>query len=1544
MRRGSFGKGPQKHEPAGILLNGIRDCGVLWPEMAAAFAAGDGDVDALAWETGSFVYAAEAEGAVEAVHELRWDPAPRRTAQSGIIGFAARLQSWPRDAAWLAGPCRVHVCRHCPCTAMFAAGKYGPKLPPPFRHGRLLRIGRGEGPLRLEDVWARVAGASPTAALPPPPLPPPAEEPQAAAVPLSPAPPSAAPPLPVPAPPVQSPGTAASAPLTAGAPAEVAAAAVTDAPESAEAGANAPATAGRAQETSAAAAPAPQDQPPPASAPAAPETQPQPALSEGSAISLAASSSDRPPRDASRIAEGAPPLTPAQVAALRAERADLAGRILRRAEEAARAGAYIGLFEFCAFAVSRKRRLYVRMREGTLDVAAEFVPAAMDASWNMAPFSVQVAAVRWDDVGFWAMADFTNTSHYVALVPAGRTVACDGRSAAAVSMRAGFNLVHTVADGNCGIDALNIVEGVGRTVVEQHRLRAQLRSFMVRVAGRALWQSLFAALCEAESPAAQARGSSVNKPAPPAKGSSGQAPAPSEGPSPAGALPASSAAPAAAGTAPAVEAEPPADANQAQAAPVTAAAGRSAKAPATAGTAPAVKAEPPADANQARPAEEPDVGAGAAESGLVPLGGSAQELDSAVRSAVMWGTGLPRPSEWMLRRLASGMSEEELGKLVQAHQAALAEPPRPPSGPGPLALARRNAAGRKNARTLVTQRLNDARLFAAWAASEGFDYRHPCPRGKMQAFFEYLQCPPMSSGERNRSSMYLRRAVQLLVSGASPHPCLRGVRRADGRGGGTRWARRSRKVGAQGRPKKAALLGDMLFQWFSVIKHSVKGRISPGLVLKKARLLQQTRIAASLRNAVPAASSVIDYKWLQRWRYDHGVSLRCPNRKWKVAAEVLKERLQMTWLNVIRVRKLAAMVLGRDLAMDNFDQSPFHMNEAGSKNSKTLGIRGGGVVPIKEGHAATRERWTANTMTTSCLERARAIPPLELMFRCESGGQYLHPRLRGMIPPWAPWLTVVTSLSGSYDEDHVLTYMETVLEPMAPGRDWRILLVDCFAPQMTDAVRRLAWHRGYVLCIHGGGATSVCQPNDTDLHAHLKRAYIELETEDALEQQQLRPRGVPVPRKEDAMGWMASLWARPGLHEAAAAGFKKVGLANALDGSEDHLICREAKTFWEELRMRERRRDALGDVEMEVQAGRLRWTYEDIGKIVLPMPKRGARADFQPDDEGSASGDGGSAASEPPSDGEDGGSDGGGGGGGGSPREVGASAPVTAGDAGNEAPATAGTAGTSSDKQPVDAERAAVCSPQAPATAGESSAMVVAMSPGEGDLMNEHRVRMDTLTAMRDQATAIGHDALLYTVQMAIGHEDWRRRGLQRENPAVAAALQHERDVETARARSSTLAAAEADRAHKRQRATIQQLRAEQAKLSKQQLDLHRASTAAECREALKSFDDCDLGQGHPTGGTAAHAKNRLSVLDRIRLRGKPLPPEQANDWEWFCRHWDKKRLGKIHPAFKASWGTQFKNIAKGLIDRIASGEGDAFSKWMASESRVHLSMPALRI
>jgi hypothetical protein len=136
---------------------------------------------------------------------------------------------------------------------------------------------------------------------------------------------------------------------------------------------------------------------------------------------------------------------------------------------------------------------------------------------------------------------------------------------------------------------------------------------------------------------------------------------------------------------------------------------------------------------------------------------------------------------------------------------------------------------------------------------------------------------------------------------------------------------------------------------------------------------------------------------------------------------------------------------------------------------------------------------------------------------------------------------------------------------------------------------------------------------------------------------------------------------------------------------------------------------------------------------------------------------------------------------------------------------------------------------------------------------------------------------------------------------------------------------------------TIKGMRAEQEALHQRRLELQRASTVAESLTALRSFEIADLGQGHAAGGSAEHIRNKMNVLDRIKQRAAPLPPDQANDWEWFRERWDKNSVERLPKERRPVWGFTFKNIAVHLLTKIKNGENDALSRWMAQECREHL-------
>ena len=122
------------------------------------------------------------------------------------------------------------------------------------------------------------------------------------------------------------------------------------------------------------------------------------------------------------------------------------------------------------------------------------------------------------------------------------------------------------------------------------------------------------------------------------------------------------------------------------------------------------------------------------------------------------------------------------------------------------------------------------------------------------------------------------------------------------------------------------------------------------------------------------------------------------------------------------------------------------------------------------------------------------FPFCEMMFKAAPDGRVCaqlqeYIRSRG----FPDWFSVTTAPKGSYREQDVIAFLRRHLEEWTPERDWRICLADDFSAHKTINVRRLCWSRGYVIVIHGGGATPVVQTPDTDLNEHVRKAYGERE-------------------------------------------------------------------------------------------------------------------------------------------------------------------------------------------------------------------------------------------------------------------------------------------------------------------------------------------------------------------------------------------------------------------------------------------------------------------
>ena len=471
---------------------------------------------------------------------------------------------------------------------------------------------------------------------------------------------------------------------------------------------------------------------------------------------------------------------------------------------------------------------------------------------------------------------------------------------------------------------------------------------------------------------------------------------------------------------------------------------------------------------------------------------------------------------------------------------------------------------------------------------------------------------------------FLKRCLELVSTHPSIERVGHGSWRVCGRTMRTSWDKRRRRHGLQGRPIYCPELQRHLFQWFLMIRKSIKGRLWSKHVKAAAEVIKKRIIKWYADQALPApAMPKINRRWLQRFRLTHGISFRHPNRRYKVSRKKIKNGLKVTWLNYWCARLLFQLLygarrkakgLGQTPVTNHVDQKPVHFNEGDSKNLQTLEVSGAVDVPLKTNHSDSRTRLTANTMVTHPAPTAQPgeayQPPIEVLFKLKTDRV-----LRGLVIPNGVVMTVAHSASGSYNLDSFLSYLDRHLQPLTPEReadfDYRVLALDAFEVHKTEQVRDFAMDRGYLLIYHRGGTTSIGQWNDTDLHLQLERHYNDLENFDFSKQLAVRLWKCPTRTRQAIVNDLASIWAA--LPHAAIG--EKAGLRTAwsialprqlsdgsfeIHGPEDHLVSREAKTFFFENDMPGLRAKHLGFAYRAYMDGRIS-CWRDVAALMLPF-------------------------------------------------------------------------------------------------------------------------------------------------------------------------------------------------------------------------------------------------------------------------------------------------------------------------------------------------------
>ena len=738
-----------------------------------------------------------------------------------------------------------------------------------------------------------------------------------------------------------------------------------------------------------------------------------------------------------------------------------------------------------------------------------------------------------------------------------------------------------------------------------------------------------------------------------------------------------------------------------------------------------------------------------------------------------------------------------------------------------------------------------------------------------------------------------------------------------------------RRASGGGRQRSAAIIREMLMEWYSIIRHSVDVKIMvrfpKQVLLVKAQMLQQEYCASCLRNSVQPEPLDISMKWVNGVLHEYRISHRVPNRKYKVARWVLAERLVIFWLSVSKVRKLILLHFGYDPDCSNVDQSPFHMNEAGSQACGTLALKGAPIVPLIECHASTRSRWSLNSITKSSQSQVRRrLPGFELMFQAEADKQvalklqeYVH--LKGL--PFK--VTVVTGSSGSYKEEDILAFLNKHLLPWGPGRRWELFFLDAYAPGLTDNVQRLCWTKGYIEITHGGGASAVAQTNDTDHHQWVRKRFIELQTARLIRKARQRGGGLVDLTREENIDIMIEVQSDLELHLKACQGYKYTGTTVALDGTEDDMmICREARIFWDENNMRQKINAAVADVETRYNAGQLPWTWATVKSLIGAYPRRGQLDVLLPgqDDEATADPDG--VPWEPQRREAQDGADS-------SPDEACKSQDEEAADCGGK------DAEFNMDPEEVPNDDSRGDGAGQVSSAGAVVAADIPrqeLSAEQSDSLLQHCGRLQALQQAKGLIAGLSGatgKSLQMTIDKVMHTESKRFKQRMGGDAAVAAELRASLEAEEAVERRKRLEFQEEMQQVREKKRIALELKATQEKLKKARKDMRETAAVVTAKEAIKSYSLLALGDGKKKGGGAQFQKIRFEVLDRVCAVAQ-LSPQQRNDWDYFRTAWDKA----MAEAKGEEWAKLFAEIIQSVIQDLEAGKTNALSKFMYNETR----------
>ena len=503
--------------------------------------------------------------------------------------------------------------------------------------------------------------------------------------------------------------------------------------------------------------------------------------------------------------------------------------------------------------------------------------------------------------------------------------------------------------------------------------------------------------------------------------------------------------------------------------------------------------------------------------------------------------------------------------------------------------------------------------------------------------------------------------------------------------------------------------------------------------------------------------------------------------------------------------------------------------------------------------------------------------------------------------------------------DSIIAFLEKWLEPWGPDRKWEVILLDAYAPGLTDNVQRLCWSRGYICPTHGGGASMIVQTNDTDHHEHVRKRFIEVQTQRLITKTRMQGGGMAELDLRENIDCMITVMSDLDLHLIATAGYLRTGTTNALNGDQDHEIKNEAGVFWKEMDMRTAVNAAVADAKRRCSNGEIPWTYAAIQKEITPYPKRNCLDVILPgqEDEATIDPDGLKWDEDEPH----------------------------------------GVQGEESDKDgpvedfdPADwvdgAAAEVACTKITVTDAGHHGHGATEVGTVDEDVIELSFKQNRTLRQLRE-ADALFKDvggvlgaSLRNTLSNVIHAEEKRFASHMHGHPKVIRDLQEGLRAEEMRMREARVEYAERMRLKKETDLARKALQDADRELKKRKQDLKYQDKVMAALATSRAYTLNMLGATNKSGGNKEHAKNRFKVLDQVREVGE-LSAEQTFHWSFFKAAWDAA-MAAFH---KDKWAGFFAEMVQNVLQDLLKGQTNALSVFVETEkARVLNDVPALVI